>query len=520
MVALTLAAACSSGVDAATGARSDELKVAVPSLGDVLDPRDNSGPGSAGVLIALEPLMRYQTDGSLAPALATSVSTPNPTTYVYTIRHGVTFWDGTALTPQDVKFSLQLHAAKNAQSNNASLFASVSSVRVTAADEVTIGLSEPDPQFSYNVAQIGIVSEGFYKKNGDKVGTPGALNMGTGPYRFTGFTPSKEIGYTAYTGYWGKKPAFKKLTVGVISDDAARLNALRSGEYDGIFNLPIPQVETVRKLNGTTLGHTPDLSVYKFNFNVKTKPWNDVHLRRAFALAIDRAGLVTGPLGGKAVLAPTVEPEPVMAKLAGATATKAAYDAMAKAYSFDPVAAKAELAQSTVPSGLKTQLLVTASDPNLALIAQTAAQSLAKIGIRVEVKQVDDATYYNAVYFKHTTQGVSLDLFSGSSPDASNLPLSILSGENSLTRGGSGINISDYVNSDVDRLLTKSQRQGVDSPARGRSLLQAVARAQQDVPYVPIAFPELYNVARSGLKVGGFDAFWWLTDWPDEMAGS
>lgn len=513
-------AACAGGSDAPSNEDTDSVRVLAPTLPAVLDFTQSSGVGSGSLLIALEPLMRYAPDGSLEPGLATEMQTPDLNTYVYKIRQDVTFWDDSPLTAEDVAFSLNLHAGEDSKSNNASLLSNVTSIEATADDEVTMKLSGPDPQLPFALAQLGIVSKAFYEENGEDVGTPAVLNMGTGPYEFTNFTPSKSVELEANTGYWGEEPTIDTVGVDVVSDDAARLNALQSGEYDGMFNVPLPQIKSIQGLDGLSTASAPDLSVYKFNYNVETPPFDDIHVRRAMDLALNPDDIVEAALGGRAVVASTIVPEEVIAALAGDDATAEAYATLSDNIAFDRDRAKQELAQSPVPDGFSVELVVTGSDPTLALVAQTAAQDLKQIGIELNIKEVDDQTYYNAVYFKHTTDGLSLDLFSGSTTDASNLPQYILSGKNALTEGGSGVNISDYVNADVDDLLTESQKLEVDDPERGALLLEAMIRAQEDVPYSTIAFPEIYIVAREGLEIDGFDAFWWLTQWPDALAGS
>ncbi|GES17174.1 ABC transporter substrate-binding protein [Acrocarpospora pleiomorpha] len=515
LVALT---ACTGG--AGQSADLTVIKMLTPTLSSVLDPRQSSGPASGALLIALEPLLRYK-GGELTPLLASAMEVPEPTSYVFTIRTGVTFWDGKPFTAEDAAFSIGLHVGDDSGSVNASLFSLVTAVEVTAKDRVTITLSEPDPQFAAGVAQIGMVSKAFYGEHGDKVGTADVLNLGTGPYKFKSFRPARELVYEPAAGYWGQGDAhFTSLTLSVVTDEAARLNALQSGEYDGMFGVPLPQVDSVAALKSLRLSSSPDLSVYKFNLNVATKPWDDIHLRRAFQLAVNREAIIKGALRGKAVLAPTIVPETTMAELAGEDATAAAFAALGDGIRFDLDTARAELAKSSVPGGLQTEVLVTGSDPTLALVVQTAAQDLSKIGIDLKVREVDDQTYYASVYFGRKTGGVSIDLFSGSTPDASNLPTYIISGGNALTGGGSGTNISDYVNTRVDALLGESRLLGVDDPARGAKLLEALETAQTDVPYVPIAFPEVYMAARQGLDVSTLDTFWWLTMWPETLAGA
>ncbi|WP_214106139.1 ABC transporter substrate-binding protein [Acrocarpospora catenulata] len=512
-----LTTACAGGGTGASSGPLTSVNMLTTVLPPVLDPRQSSSLASGSLLIALEPLVRYD-NGGFKPLLASAIDAPDPTTYVLTIRDGIKFWDGSPFTAEDAAFSIGLHTGADSESINAALFAQVKSVEVTGDDKVTVSLSAPAPQFTAGLAQIGMVSKAFYDKNGKGVGTQDVLNLGTGPYEFATFTPTREVTLKANPGYWGQDgPAVQTLKLGVIGDDAARMNALQSGEYDGMLGVPLPQVASIGRLPGMRMADSADLSVYKFNLNVETKPWDDIRLRRAFQLAVNREAILQGALGGNAELAPTIVPAPVMAGLSGEEAMRAAYTKLGADIVFDLDAARREMAQSSSPDGVSAEVLVTGSDPTLALIVQTAAQDLAKIGIKLTVREVDDQTYYSAVYFGHKTEGVSIDMFSGSAPDASNLPLYVISGANAVTTGGSGTNISDYVNPEVDALLDDSQKLAVDDPRRGAKLIEALTLAQADVPYVPIAFPKVFIAGREGLDTTSLDTFWWMTQWPQAL---
>ncbi len=509
---LALGVAACSGSSDANGSKTGDLKVVVPVQAPLLDPTQGSVQAIGVLMLGLEPLQRIQPDGTLGPDLATELTQPDPRTYVYKIRSGVKFWDGTPLTTGDVVYSFNLHAAEGSESVNASLWSSVASITATG-DEVTVKLAEPDPQFPYVVAQTGIVSKSFYEAHPGEVGTPGVMNMGTGPYEFESFKPSAETVLKANPDYWGDKPAYDEITARTVGDDSTRLLALQSGEFDGILNVPLNQLSSYAGIDGYRQAGAPDYSVYKFNFDTSKAPWNDIHLRRAVAMAIDRADLVKGALGDTATLAPTLVPSDVMKTLVPADDVTAAYeDLEADLPAFDLDAAKQEMAKSSVPDGVSVTLPVTGSDPNLSAIAQTAAQTLSQIGVEVSVQEVDDNTYYNAVYFKHTTDGFTLDNFGASSPDPANIPLYGLLSTNALP-DGSGVNIAQYSNPRVDQLLHSSQALGTEDPKRGELLLEALKTSQTDLPYVPIAFPNVYAVADSKLDLSHFTTFWWLTDW-------
>lgn len=516
-VALTLAmglSACAGGDDG--GGAPTSLKILIPSQADLLDPTRSSSIADAAILIALEPLIRYENDGSLEPNLATEFTQPDPSTYVFDIREGVEFWDGSPLTVEDVLFSLDLHAAEESTSLRAPVYADVASIEATGDQQVTIQLNNPDPQFLYGVAVTPIVSQAYYEAN-ETVGTPETLNMGTGPYQYESFNPSRETVLTANEAYWGDEAAYEELVLTTVSDDATRLNGIQSGEFDVIYQIPIGQLSAFERVNGLEISDGPDLAVYKINFDMRTPPFNDPDLRRAVMLAVDREGLVQGALGGRATLAPTIVPQDLMSAVAGEDETAQRYAALAEQLTYDVEAARDAIAASDYPDGVAVDVSVLASHPTLSSVAQTLQQNLAEIGVELTINQVDDATYYEEVYFQHTTDGLSIDEFGGINPDPVMMPFYILNSAFSVESGGSGANLSDYNSPEVDSLILQSQELDVDDPARAGLIMDALELAQQDLPYVPLAFPDVYAGATDGLTLASFDTFWWMTRWPEEI---
>jgi peptide/nickel transport system substrate-binding protein len=509
-----------SGGSPASGREIDSLTVVVPLQGDALD-TTKASIGSLGVLLlGLEPLVRYDAGSKqLVPNLAKSFE-QDRRTYRFELRPGVKFWDGSPLSADDVVFSFDLHRGKGTESFIAQQWSDVTSVRATGSRTITIRLASPNPQFAYTVAQTGILSKAYYEKNRARIGSPGVLNMGTGPYRFESFTPSAKTVLVRNEDYWGEKPPIRRLDLRTISDDSTRLLALQSGDADGVIGVPLAQLDSFRAVSDLEIASTADHSVYKLNFDLTKQPWDDEHLRRAFAHVVDRDAIANGILKRNATAATTLVPPTIMEALLPPDRVAATYGEFAPlAPAFDLAKAKEELARSSVPDGLSTTLLVTGSDPNLASIAQTVAQSAEQIGIDIEVKQVDDNTYYNAVYFKHTTDGLSLENFGADGPDPSNIPSNALDSRNGYPQG-SGVNVSNYESAEVDGLLARSRRMQVDDPDRGELLVDALAQAAGDLPFVPLAYPKIYMGLSRDYRWEGFDTFWWLTRWPDQVAAA
>ncbi|MBN9622413.1 MAG: ABC transporter substrate-binding protein [Actinobacteria bacterium] len=510
----------SSTASAGSSSAPASLNLVVPVQADALDTTKASVGALGVVLLGLEPLVRYNgSTHKFTPDLATTFKQVDPLTYTFKLRSGVKFWDGSPLTVGDVLFSLDLHRGPETQSLIADQWAGVKDI-TAKGDTITIKLTEANPEFLYSVADTGIVSKKYYEAHETNIGSPGVLNMGTGPYEFKSFIPSTETVLDRNESYWGEEAPIAELDVRTISDDSTRLLALSSGEEDGIVGIPLSQLDSFEQISGLNVSGVPDDSVYKFNFDLSKAPWSDIHVRRAFSEIVDRSVIAEGIFKGAATPATTIVPPSVMEALLPKEQVEAGYTQIEQMTpGYDLAAAEKEMAASTVPGGFKTTLLVTGSDPNLSLIGQTVAQEAKKIGIEVQIKQVDDNTYYNAVYFKHTTEGLSLENFGATNPDPWNVIAGALSSANALP-SGSGVNIAQYKNAQFDALLAESQQLETTDPERGELAIEALKLAAKSVPYAAVVYPDLSLGLNSGLQWGSFNPFWWMSAWPYEVTNA
>ncbi|TMJ98162.1 MAG: ABC transporter substrate-binding protein, partial [Actinobacteria bacterium] len=186
-----------------------------------------------------EPLLRFDPHGRLQPNLATAWDVVDPLTMTVKLRSGVKFHDGTKMTAEDVAFSLDRHRDPKVGSYLATFHERVSSVLASGPLEVTIKFSKPDAIFPYALATMAgaVASKAFMEANGKKVGTPGVGIVGTGPYKFGSWTKGQEIVLDRFDGYWNKERALKvkRFVVKIILDEATIVQALNTGEVDGVF---------------------------------------------------------------------------------------------------------------------------------------------------------------------------------------------------------------------------------------------------------------------------------------------
>lgn len=523
-----LISACGGGSSASSGGTGtpataagdiDSLVLIIPNLSDRMDPTATAFNGLATILPALEPIVTWTPEKGLAPQLAESFKLEGGNRrWRYRLRKGVKFWDGSPLTVEDVIYSFQLHMGKGNESFIAQQWDVVDTIRKTGADEITVTLKHPDPLFAYTPAETGIVQKAYHSKHLEQIGSPQALNMGTGPYKLDSFEPQKGVTWVRNEQYWGKKPAIKKLEARLVSDNATRLLALQSGDADGIIAIPLAQVEAYEKIQGLEVSSVLDPSIYKFSFDFNKEPWgSDLHLRKAFAHCINGPEMAKGVLKGNvedAVSAATLDTFSQLMSAAEIAKAKKRLAALRPAYDLD--AAKREMAMSTVPNGISTTMLTIGSDPSLASMIQFVAQSAKQVGIDMKLREVDDETYFNAVYFKQTTEGLSIDNSGMDRPDPAS-EVDIMYNPDNAKPGGSGVNTASYKNPEIAKLLEKQSLMAPDDPKRAGILIEVEEVAAKDVPYALLNHPKIFLGLASDYAYKGFNAFYWMNRWFDHI---
>jgi peptide/nickel transport system substrate-binding protein len=460
------------------------------------------------MLLALEPLVIVRPDGSFAPNLATKFSTPDPRTYTYEIRRGVKFWDGSPMTIDDVIYSLKMHTGPDNGSVLARAFYKVKSVAQTGSNEVTVKLNVPDTRFNTWVAQTPVVSKRVREASLDEIGSPDAMNVGTGPYRWGAVKAGEEIELKRNDSYWGPKPGIGQLTLRFVADSSARLLAVRSGEVDGSLGVPSSDVKQYESIPHYHVIEGPDPALQLLSMNNARAPWNDAHVRRAVAMALDKEGLVNAVARGAGQVAQTL---PNAANLRTVLAPDELRDLNAKvAVRHDVEAAKAELAQSSQPHGFSGQLLVAGDEVDSNRAAQAIVEQLKPLGIRLQIKVLPGTAFGDTVFAKHA-YGIAVTGFNTDSKDPSVIA-------EALANSKAYTDLASYKNARVDRAFEQLTRLPLDDKeGRAKALTAALEQIASDAPYLPLYHGVTLASLRDGLNYPGYDGLWWLTRWPEQL---
>ncbi|MFD8050286.1 ABC transporter substrate-binding protein [Streptomyces chartreusis] len=351
--------------------------------------------GSAGRTVlsnVCERLYQLQPDMSVRPSLVRQATRPDARHLVLALRDDVTFHDGSAMTADDVLFSLKRHAQPEMEQSDE--FGNVSAMRRTGDHEITITFKQPDALFTKALAgDAGLVyNREQVQKAGKDFGTPGQGDACSGPYELSGWKSGDSITLTRAESYRGEKPLTGKV-VFRWADDSAMVNALATGAADGTYADSIGTAAALRGKKGLDEHFGPSTAALAL-IPTERGGLADPDVRKALSLVLDRSGIARSGYGG------LVEPwaTPVgsgawgYAKDAFAAAQKQLTDAPAKPDAQDLARAK-ELVKNAekVPGG--PIVIGTDSSQGRMVIANAVRAALAQIGLKGEIRTVPAAQY-------------------------------------------------------------------------------------------------------------------------------
>ncbi|MBN8872509.1 MAG: ABC transporter substrate-binding protein [Rhodospirillales bacterium] len=350
-------------------------------------------PNSAVARHIFDALTRTNAKGQIEPALATSWKPVGDTEWIFTLRQGVTFHDGTPFTAADVVFTLQRAPhVPNSPSSYSQYTKAITGAEVVDDHTVRILTRAPSPTLPIDLAQVAVISKRAAEGKSTTDFNNGTAAIGTGPYRFVEWVPGNRVVFARNPTYWGGPEPWERVTRRPIPNDGARVAAMLSGDVDMIEG--VPGVDRAR------LSGTPNVVLYECDSfriiyihmdsardvspgisdangqKMDRNPLRDTRVRQAISLAINRQALVERLLSGQAHAAGQYTPP----GLPGASANL-------PPPAYDPAAAQKLLKEAGWGEGFSV-VLAGSNDrfPNDAQVTQAVGQMLARVGIKTEVQ--------------------------------------------------------------------------------------------------------------------------------------
>jgi len=328
-------------------------------------------------------LVRHDENLKIVPDLAESWEIPDNQTYIFNLRKGVKFHDGTELVAQDVEFSLNRIMDPKTASPGRSYLTNVKSVEVLSPYRIKINLNAPLASLLEGLAHnnCSIVSKEAVQKHGNLQ----KVAVGTGPYMLKEWIPDNSMTLIKNPYYFEKGlPYFDTVIFRVIPEQASLYAGVKGGSLDMAQINDASTIQIAKRDRSIEVLQKPGINVRTFGFNTTRKPFDDIRVRQALSLAIDRNEIVAVAEMG---MAQPTGPIPAGATQWAMPLNKLPY------YSPDLGKAKTLLAQAGFPNGFTFKIVTSPSFEGGLSVAQVIQNQLKRIGVNAELEVVEWGIY-------------------------------------------------------------------------------------------------------------------------------
>lgn len=457
-----------------------------------LDPPSvTDGESSRVTKQIFETLIEFEEDSfELSPGLATNWEpSEDGLSYVFELREGVKFHDGTDFNAEAVKINFERWAdpdhefAFTDEGYNYSVYGTqfggfagdddhvIEEINVLSDYEVEFVLNQPLGSFLQNMGMnyFAITSPAALEEFGSDINEN---PVGTGPFVFDNWTKNSTIELSKNEEYWDEGlPKLDGVTFTVVGDNSSRLSTLLSGGIDLMDGLSPDDIEQVNNTDGYEVYERVPNNVGYLGFNTEVEPFDDPLVRKAINHAINKEDLITSVYGGQATPATNAVPVDYLG-----------HNDEIEQYEYDLDLAKELLAEAGYEDGfdfdLWTMPVARPYMPNPARAAELIQAELSELNINANIVEKEWAVYLEEIELGH--QDMFMLGWSGVNGDPDYFLGSLLS-----TDGIPGSNQTFYSNSEVDMLLDEA-RSTIDEEERAALYEEAQVLIHEDAPMVPL----------------------------------
>ncbi|WP_419992576.1 ABC transporter substrate-binding protein [Streptomyces boninensis] len=330
-------------------------------------------------------LTKWGPGDTTEPDLATSwKSDADYKNWTFKLRDGVKFHDGSAFTADDaVKNINRILEPKTGAQVRAKL-AMIDKATAEGKDTLKLKLKEGNPNLPTALIELKMTDV-------DDIKTVNKTANGTGPFKLTKFVPDQTVDLARNDAYWGTKAHLKSIRFARYADPTAAETAFRSGEVHVLYDVPADSANTLQGAgNAQVIEPKVASSAAAWELDTQSEPFDDPRARQALSYAVDRKAMLDAAYGGHGVANTTntiVNPD-----------SRYAADSGLKTYKYDLQKAKKLFAAAGVKSGDKLTFWTSSGYPSWQTMGEVLQSSLQEIGIKLEIKKAELATWSAKFY--------------------------------------------------------------------------------------------------------------------------
>ena len=414
----------------------------------------------------------------VVPQIAESWEQTDDQTYVFKIREGIKFHDGSDLTAEDVKFSL------DRARNSAAVSYIVNFIEEVTVDDdhtVTVKTTAPYAPTLRNLAIpfAAIVPKAVVEEDENAfIQNP----VGSGPYKFVEWNHGDHVTLKAFDDYYAGKPETENLIMKVIPETSQRTIALETGEVDLAYDLAVNDIPKVNSDDKLTVYEIPSLTCWYVSMNMNKKPFDNPKVREAMSMAIDRQTIIDTINAGSGQTADAII----------APAVFGYYSTGVKEY--NPTKAKELLAEAGYPNGFSTTLWVNDNQSRIEM-CQAMQAMLLEVGVQCNLEVLEFGSFIS-----RTTAGDHDLAYFGWTTSSGDADYSYYSLEHSTQQGAAG-NRSFLADPDVDKLIEEA-RSNTNEEERKELYKELAIKLDEINNNIPVYYSSI-NVG-ANKKVEGF----------------
>jgi len=449
-----------------------------------------------------ESLLTYDNDFNPQPLLATEWAvTPDGLRYHFKLRQGVKWHDSQEFTAADVAYSIL--TLKQYHPRGRVTFASVDKVNAIGPYEVELELSKPAPYLLWAFASFEspILPRHLYEGTSIGENPHNIAPIGTGPFKFVEWARGSHVRVVRNDGYWdAAKPYLDQIIFRFIVDPAAAVAAIETGDVQvSVATLPLADISRLKESRKLVVDTDPvpySPTIARAEFNLENPYLADIRVRHAIAYAINKDFIVrTIYLGYATRLDGPISPE-----------LTRFYTPDLPKYEFNPAKAEKLLDEAGYKrgaDGVRFKLFIDPTQPSgpPKQTAEYFAQALGKVGIKIELRTQDFATFVKRIF---TDRSFDIAIEGMSNFYDPTVGIQRLYWSKNFKPGVPFTNGSRYISPEVDRLLEDAAVE-VD-PVKRRKLFDSFQKqVVEDLPTLDLVTPSVivvYDKRVKNLKTG------------------
>jgi peptide/nickel transport system substrate-binding protein len=449
-----------------------------------LDPADNYNGWYVVKYGIGETLVKIGKDMKIEPWLAESWTQVDDVTWKIKIRDNVTFHNGAKVTGDAVKASLERTVKIN---KRAPQLLDIASIEANG-NEITVKNNHPNPSFiSVLIDPFAVIVDVTAANTmGEEFAEKPVL---TGPFKVKDYVKDIQVVVEKNDVYWGDKAKLDEVTFKYIPDSNTRVMALQAGEIQVANNIPVESTEAITKTGNYQVVGASSVRTHMIIFNVNKPGLDDINVRKAINMAINREDLADKVMEGSGI--PAVGPFPLVLPFGGNEL---------KGYDYRPEDAKKLLDDAGWKPGpdnirqkngkkLEFTVLCYKNRPELPILLETIQGALKDIGIRINIANVENIT---EALMKGDFDAAIYSLNTAPTGD----PQYLLE---TMFRTGANSNFGKYSNSRLD-FLADQLKTTFDTRERNSIAREAQQVVLNDAAFAFLVYPKSYMAISNKVK--------------------